>query len=1041
MKTKEAFCTQRAFVTAFVYFVFGTLWILFSDNAVELLSQNNLNPNLLQTYKGVFYVFATSILLYFMVLRFLHVQAKEYAKEIEALETQNRLRESLEQTEQMYHALFDNMLDSVAYCRMIYADTTPVDYQFLRVNPIFESVTGIKDPVGRKMSELIPNYARDNSETLDVFGEVASSGKSRRWEHYLKAVDKWFSFSIYSLHAGEIIVIASDVSAEKKALQALKNQEEILERTSQMAKVGGWEIDPITLKGRWTAEVARIHDLDIDTEIDVQKGIGFYTENSKPIIAKAVHDAIKNALPYDLELEIISAKGVHKWVRTTGNPIVDNSRVVSVRGVMQDITVQKLAQIKLDEQHVLLETIINSSPDAIFAKDREGKYILFNEGAAKLVGIPAAEVIGKTDKALFSSEAADALREIDRSILESKTIKDIEEHLTAINGESKYYWATKGPLFRESGELLGLFGISRDITERKNAEINLLQHKTIFENLAEGVYAVDTQNRCTYINNAALHLLQMTEEEVLGQKPHDIFHHHTDDETGSTCLINDAVLSGKQVRIEDHFISKEGNIFPVSVSVSPIRLQETLIGSVITFEDITQQRASQAFIIEEKERFDYMAHHDPLTDLPNRFSLLETLKNKMGRTPSQPFALLFLDLDGFKEINDSYGHPFGDALLIHFTQLLHDLCTSHAFLVRSGGDEFVILTSTTEREKIKITIGKLVERLSLPFLIDGTEVYITASIGISFYPEDADTPEDILKNADAAMYNAKRSGKNTYSFFDKILTKDILEKTIIATNLKKAIANHDLLLHYQSQIDPQTNRIIGIEALVRWIHDEKMIPPTLFIPIAEERGLIVELGAFILEQGFSAAQQWADMGILPGRLAINVSARQLTHPNFFNQLVTLLQKTACNPEWIELEITESSILEYPDKMIVLLEKIKNQGFKISIDDFGTGYSSLSYLKNLPVDKLKIDISFIRNITHEPKNQSIVKTIIALAKGLGMCALAEGVESSEELQFLSDHGIDSVQGFYYYHPISKETLHDLLIRKNELSPHIGKGTFC
>ncbi|WP_298691991.1 hypothetical protein [uncultured Sulfuricurvum sp.] len=180
MKTKEAFCTQRAFVTAFVYFVFGTLWILFSDNAVELLSQNNLNPNLLQTYKGVFYVFATSILLYFMVLRFLHVQAKEYAKEIEALETQNRLRESLEQTEQMYHALFDNMLDSVAYCRMIYADTTPVDYEFLRVNPIFESVTGIKDPVGRKMSELIPNYARDNSETLDVFGEVASSGKSRR---------------------------------------------------------------------------------------------------------------------------------------------------------------------------------------------------------------------------------------------------------------------------------------------------------------------------------------------------------------------------------------------------------------------------------------------------------------------------------------------------------------------------------------------------------------------------------------------------------------------------------------------------------------------------------------------------------------------------------------------------------------------------------------------------------------------------------------------------------------------------------------------
>lgn len=1031
MKMKKAFNTRRAFEIAFIYFLFGTLWIYFSDSAVGLLARNNADANLLQTYKGIFYVFATSILLYFMARRFFRMQALEYTKEIEALETQNRLRESLEESEQMYRALFGNMLDSVANCRMIYDGEIPVDYEFLHVNPIFESVTGIKNPVGRKMSELIPHYADDNPETLKVFGEVASGGKSRRWEHYLKAVDKWFSFSIYSIKAGEIIVIASDVSVEKKALQALQHQEEMLERTSQMAKVGGWEIDPVTLQSVWTAEIARIHDLGPTETIDMQKCITFFTEECQPIITQALHDAIHNAIPYDLELEIVSAKGIRKWVRTTGKPVMENDRIVAVRGVMQDITVQKFAQIKLDEQHVLFETIINSSPDAIFAKDMEGKYILFNEGAARLVGVPASEVIGKTDTALFSSETANALNEIDASILESGTIKDIEEHLTSMNGENKYYWATKGPLFRKSGEILGLFGISRDITERKNTEINLIQHKIIFENLAEGVYAVDTENRCTYINKAALTLLQITEEEVLGQKPHDIFHHHSDgDSHKNGCRINEAVLSGKQTRMEDRFISKDGNSFPVSVTISPIRLQETPIGSVITFEDITQQHNNQAFILQEKERFDYMAHHDLLTDLPNRFSLIETLKRKMADTSTLPFTLLFLDLDGFKEINDSYGHPFGDALLIEFAELLHTIYTSDAFLVRSGGDEFVILTSITDREMLQMTIGKLVNRLSLPFSIEGTDVYITASIGIASYPDDADTPEEILKNADAAMYNAKLSGKNTYSFFNKKLTKDILEKTIISTNLKKAIANHDLQLYYQPQIDPQTDRIVGIEALLRWSHNETMISPALFIPIAEERGLIVELGTFVLEQGFLAARQWAESGILPGRLALNVSARQLTHPNFFNQLLVLLHKTSCLPEWIELEITESSILEYPDKMIVLLEKIKNKGFKISIDDFGTGYSSLSYLKNLPVDKLKIDISFIRNITHEPKNQPIVKTIVALAKGLGMSTVAEGVESSDELRFLCDHGIDAVQGFYYYRPLNQEKLHDLLLASSQ-----------
>jgi len=427
-------------------------------------------------------------------------------------------------------------------------------------------------------------------------------------------------------------------------------------------------------------------------------------------------------------------------------------------------------------------------------------------------------------------------------------------------------------------------------------------------------------------------------------------------------------------------------------------------------------------ILEAKEKFDKLAHYDPLTGLPNRLSLIETLQIKTDHMENHPFALLFIDLDGFKDINDSYGHRFGDEILILFTKLLQDLFTKETLIIRPGGDEFIIVIElNTDQHSIQMCINRLIQTLNDPFNIDHTEVYISASIGISLYPEDASNPEELLQKADAAMYKAKSFGRNSYSFYNNGLTQELLERTTLASNLKKAISNRDLTLYYQLQVNPHSGKIIGAEALARCFTAEDAIPPSVFIPIAEERGLIIELGSFVLEEGFKTAVKWMKQGIFNGRIAINVSAKQLIHQNFLLQLEELLHKTECNPVWIELEITESSILEYPEKMIALLGVIKSKGFKISIDDFGTGYSSLSYLKHLPVDKLKIDISFIRNITMEPKNQTIVRTIIALAKGLGMTTIAEGVESSEEMEFLRLSGVDSIQGYYFHKPMSRESV--------------------
>lgn len=442
---------------------------------------------------------------------------------------------------------------------------------------------------------------------------------------------------------------------------------------------------------------------------------------------------------------------------------------------------------------------------------------------------------------------------------------------------------------------------------------------------------------------------------------------------------------------------------------------------------ITEQMKNQKIILEAKERFDRLAHNDPLTGLPNRLSLIETLHVKTNGTDTHHFALFFLDLDGFKEINDSYGHRFGDELLIRITQLLQQIFPPDTFIVRTGGDEFVILLECHEDKKIiQNTMQRLTDLLNHPIHIKEIDVYATASIGIAMYPSDADNPEELLQKADVAMYNAKKMGKNTYSFYSTHLTETVLQRTTISTNLKKALSSNTLELYFQPQIDITSSHIIGAEALLRWFTPEGAISPALFIPIAEETGLIQEIGEFVLYHGCLTAHKWGETNLFNGRIAINISARQLTHVNFLATLERIIQETQCNPASIELEITETSILENPEKMVLLLEILKSKGFYISIDDFGTGYSSLSYLKHLPIDKLKIDISFIRDITHEPKNQTIVKTIIALAKGLGMEVLAEGVESAEELDFLGENGVDSVQGFYYHKAISSNEMEALLL---------------
>ncbi len=553
---------------------------------------------------------------------------------------------------------------------------------------------------------------------------------------------------------------------------------------------------------------------------------------------------------------------------------------------------------KLRRNTALLDRIISASPDAVYIKDMQGRYLLFNGGAERVTGKKRSEVIGKTDNEVFSPENAQKIRARDRGILKEGKVVNEEEELF-IEGKRRFFWLTKGPVYDEQGEPFGLFGIAREMTRQKMYEQTLAK---------------------------------------------------------------------------------------------------------------------------AKERYYNLAHYDTLTKLPNRLDVLEVLRKKCDA--GDPFALFLLDLDAFKVINDSYGHRFGDLLLVQVGDLLQQVFGTEENVFRMGGDEFAMIVNSSDRVLLQELIDRFTQRMDQPVQIEEVDVYITASIGVALYDEDAKDVDGLLQNSDAALSNAKKIGKNTFSFYRYSFTESAQQHAQIASRLKMALQNGELQLHYQGQYDTQTRQPVGAEALMRWNREGETVSPGVFIPVAEESGLIHELGIFTLYEGFSTAATLAQRGRLRGKIALNVSARQLGHREFVKTMERIADNTKCDPAHIELEITETSILNNPRVTTEILHRLRQNGYSIAMDDFGTGYSSLSYLKDLPIDKLKIDRSFIQNIHTEPKNQSIVRTMLYMAKELGIVTLAEGVETKEELEFLREQGVDMIQGFYYHRPAPKEALERL-----------------
>jgi diguanylate cyclase (GGDEF)-like protein/PAS domain S-box-containing protein len=739
------------------------------------------------------------------------------------------------------------------------------------------------------------------------------------------------------------------------------------------------------------------------------------------IIPHALKMPNPTQLAAEVEAEIKERREAYVALKTTEISLRESRENLRKANLELEARVESRTE-ELARQTSVLRRIIDSIPDLIILKDTNSSYLGSNKAFEEFSGVPESDQIGKTDYELFDASLAVTFRRLDQQILETGQTQSQEEWVTYPDGRKSLLSTVKTPFHGADGEILGLVGISRDITDRFEAEAALRQAAKVFESTHEGVLVTDNKKRILMANRAFTELTGYSEAEVLGQ-PTEILQSDRHDKEFFRRLWKEVHTTGRW-QGEMWSRRKDGEEFPELLSISAVLDEEGRTTQYVSvFTDITKIKQTEA-------ELEFLAHHDPLTRLPNRRLLLSRIRYGMEvvQRDGGLMALLMLDLDRFKDVNDSFGHATGDELLKQVADRLGKRLRTVDTLTRLGGDEFtVLLQGLAHREDAGRVASEIVAMLGEPwFLSNGFEVRIGSSVGISLYPEYCSTAEEMLQQADTALYRAKEEGRGRFTYFSEELTQAARERIALEAALRRAIAENELRVFYQPQMEIATGRIVGAEALVRWIHpQEGLLLPSRYITIAEETGLIGAIGEWVMRETCRQGRQWLDAGLRPITLAVNLSPHQFHHKDIADGVARVIQDSGFPAGSLELELTESILIKREHDAVGKLESLRALGIRLAIDDFGTGYSSLAYLKRFPLDVLKIDRSFVDDIPIKRDDMEIATTIIAIGHTLGFKVLAEGVENTAQLEFLRAQGCDLFQGYLVSPPIPAEEFEKLL----------------
>lgn len=572
------------------------------------------------------------------------------------------------------------------------------------------------------------------------------------------------------------------------------------------------------------------------------------------------------------------------------------------------------------------------------------------------------------------------------------------------------------------GKFQGLLGIARNISQQRNTEKALRMAATVFSHSTAAILVCDPAGYIVQVNEAFTRITGYPGSEVLDQLPNLLLADRT--QTSQQRYILDQMHANGSWEGEVWLRRLDGSHFPSWLGITAIQDDEgDLVSYVGFFNDMSERKASE-------QRIHRLAYYDALTQLPNRTLFQDRLHTALqhAKHHKQWVAMMFLDLDRFKPINDSLGHAAGDRMLKEVAARLTSCISVDDSVARMGGDEFtLLLRARSTRESALNNAIRMAEQilhsLAQPFILEGREFFVTASIGIALGPQDGDEPSQLMKNADTAMYHAKEMGKNNFQFYQAEMNASALERLELESALRHALLQDEFELYYQPQYSSDTCELTGIEALLRWLRpNHGMVPPQRFIPVLEELGLIVQVGDWVLREACSQLQRWRDDGLTIPKVSVNLSARQFIDGQLGNRIARVLKDTGLPPACLELELTESTLMRDVRSAMQTLNRLKRLGLYIAVDDFGTGYSSLNYLKQFPIDVLKIDRSFVDGLPHGEQDAQIARAIIAMAHSLNLSVIAEGLETIEQLEFLRLHGCDEVQGYLLGYPMPAEILH-------------------